>query len=407
MELPSLFFDKHPNPMFVYDIDTLEILEVNKSTVQKYGFSRDDFLQLTIEDIRPPEDIPELRERLKHIKRTSNVSDGGTFRHQTKGGKVLNVQITAQYFSVRGRDTRIVHVHDLTETLRLKNEIEETYRDQQELIHNNPLAMVKFDQDFRIIEWSRRAQEKSGYTKDEVIGRSIFDISFFVEKELASVKAHIQDIASGEKDRDRFETVIQLKDGSRMHVLLHVSALRKPDGALKSVLTFIENITARKEAQKQLKRNGQLFKSLFLDAPVAIAMIDAEGKVQKVNKSYEKLFGYQEEEMIGQDLLEHQLPEDRQDEIEALYAGIFEEGTSKYYKDQRLTKQGTTKDLLVGALPVITNGEPIAAFGIYTDITKLRKTEDNLQQSLEEKEILLSEIHHRVKNNLAIISSLL
>lgn len=407
MKLPSLFFDKHPNPMFVYDIDTLEMLEVNKSAVQKYGFSRDEFLQLTIEDIRPPEDIPEFRKRIKQIKQTSEVSSGGTYRHQTKEGKVLHVQITAQYIAVRGRDARIVHVHDVTETLRLKNEIEATYRDQQNLINNNPLAMVKYDEDFRIIEWSRRAKEKSGYTKDEVLGKSIFGIHLFTEKQSAFVKARMQDIASGKKDRDRFETVIRLKDGSRMHVLLHVSALRKPNGTLKSVLTFIENITARKEAQKQLKRSEQLFRSLFLNAPVAIVMVDDSGKVQKINKSYEELFGYKEEEIIGKDLLKHQLPENRYDEIEKLYAGIFKEGMSKYYEDRRLTKEGTAKNLLVGALPVFIDGEPIAAFGIYIDITKLRKTEDNLQQSIAEKEILLSEVHHRVKNNLAIISSLL
>ncbi|GAA5522883.1 PAS domain S-box protein [Aliifodinibius salicampi] len=407
MELPSLFFDKHPNSMFVYDIDTLEMLEVNQSAVQKYGFSRDEFLQLTIEDIRPPEDIPTLRERLNQIQRTSDVSNGGTFRHQTKNGELLYVQVTGQDLSVGGRDARIAHIHDLTETLRLKNEIEETYRAQQELIHNNPLAMVKLDEDFRIIEWSRRAKQKSGYTEDEVLGKSLFDIPLFEEGEAASVKSRMQDIAAREKDRDRFEAPIQLNDGRRMHVLLHVSALRKPDGTLKSVLTFIENITAQKEAQKQLERSEQLFKSLFFNSPVSIVMIDANGKIQKVNKSYEELFGYQEKEVVGKDLLEQQLPEERHDEIEKLYAGIFKEGTSKYYEDQRLTKQGTTKDLLVGALPVMTNGEPIAAFGIYTDITKLRETEENLQQSLEEKEILLSEIHHRVKNNLAIISSLL
>ncbi|MGK7391094.1 MAG: sensor histidine kinase, partial [Candidatus Cyclobacteriaceae bacterium M2_1C_046] len=102
------------------------------------------------------------------------------------------------------------------------------------------------------------------------------------------------------------------------------------------------------------------------------------------------------------------LPEQRYDEIAQLYEGGFsKDGPSRYFEDQRLTKEGDTKYLLIGAIPVIIDGEPIAAFGIYTDITKLRTTEEHLQESLKEKEILLSEIHHRVKNNMAVVSGLM
>jgi PAS domain S-box-containing protein len=169
-----------------------------------------------------------------------------------------------------------------------------------------------------------------------------------------------------------------------------------------------QDITDRKEAQNELKRRKEMFESLFFDSPEAIAMIDCEGRIQKINKSYEELFGYSEEELLGKDLLKHQLPEERYDEKDEIYRNVFSnEGTSKYYEDQRITKNGELKNVLVGALPVLIDGEPIAAFGIYTDITKLRKAEGNLKHSLKEKEILLSEIHHRVKNNLAIISGLL
>lgn len=663
MELPTLLFEQHPTPMIIFDIDTLEIIAVNKSAVKKYGFSEEEFLQITLEDIRPPEDIPHFRKLLQETQSTSKVSDLGTLRHQTKEGKILYVQVTGQNFPVKNRNARLVHIHDITETVRLRKKVEDAYRDQEHHIDNNPLGMIKYDKNFRIIEWSSRAEEKTGYSKDEMLGKVLFDLDLIPQENTEKVKNRLLQLSSGEKDRDRFETVIKTKNGVRMEVLIHSSASRNRDGELKSVLAFIENITDRKnyerelekrekkyhrlfeeandgiflmnnftfidcnqritelfdapkeeiigktpldfspdvqpdgskseekarkkvklankgepqvfewkhltpkgeeidvevslnkidweqngyiqaiirdltehnevknklmaeqqrlkhaqrlanlgwwnyqtkedkviwsdvlfdildvkktnfeatfeafnklvhpedreklsevmkeleqspepldyilrigtrekfiyancraqskfnqegelvsvsgimqnitdqmQAQNELQYREKLFESLFVDSPEAIAMIDPDGTIQKVNRSYEKLFGYSEEELLGKDLLKHQLPEERYDEIDKIYSHVFDnKDHSKYYEDRRITKEGEIKHLLVGALPVIIDGKTIAAFGIYTDITKLRKTEKNLTQSLKEKEVLLSEIHHRVKNNLAIISGLL
>ncbi|NGP90039.1 PAS domain S-box protein [Fodinibius halophilus] len=541
MELPTLFFEKHPNPMLIFDTDTLEILAVNESAVKKYGFTEKEFTQLTIEDIRPAEDISELRDQLQELEDDeSKIFDIGTWRHRTKDGTILYVQIATQGFPVKGRNARIVHVHDVTEIVKLKEEIGEAYEEQRYHIENNPLAMVKYDHNFRVIEWSKRAVEKTGYTKEEVLGSTAFEISLFADDEVSKIRERMSTLASGEKDKDRFETVIYLKNGKPMDVMVHASALRNKEGGLKSVLAFIENISVRKEyerelvkremkyhrlfedandgiflmdgekfidcnhriaeifgrkkekligktpldfspayqpdgtlssekakekirevqegnpqvfewihlkktngqeevevpveislntieldehnylqaivrdltdqkqTQRELRRHKEWFESLFVDAPIAIAMINTDGRVRQVNNSFSELFGYSNKELAGKDLLEHQLPEERYDEIPELYQDVFSgERSSKYYEDQRVTKDGEVKDLLVGALPVTIDEETIGAFGIYTDITDLRETEEKLQHSLKEKEILLSEIHHRVKNNLAIISGLL
>jgi len=181
MELPTLFFDEHPNPMLIYDFETLEILEVNKSAEQKYGYSRDEFRKLTIEDIRPPEDIPTLHEEIQNIEEDPEEMNKGTFRHRTKEGELLHVQILSQNFPMKNRKARVAHINDLTDVVELKNEIEEAYHDQQQHIENNPLAMVKYDENFRIIEWSKRAEEKTGYSKDEVLGTSTFEMDFFMK----------------------------------------------------------------------------------------------------------------------------------------------------------------------------------------------------------------------------------
>lgn len=665
MEIPTLFFEHHPNPMLIFDTDTLRILEVNESAVRKYGYSRDEFRQITIEDMRPPEDIPLLREELRKLGGQSRILNIGTYRHRTKEGDILYVQISTQPFPMEKRSARIVHVHDMTETVLLQKKVEEAYRDQQHHIEHNPLGMVKYDENLRIIEWSKRAEQKTGYNKDEVLGKSSFELALFEESDIPFMKDRLHRLSNGGKDTDRFETRLRLKSGSFMQVRVHASALRGPEGRMKSILAFIENISRQKDygrqmeererkyhrlfedandgiflmndmtfidcnqrateifkaskneilgkspidfspviqpdgtasrekarelirrvregkpqvfewkhqttagdeidvevslnkielgengyiqaivrdltehkkikhdleeersrlqraqqlarigwwsydpgedrimwsdvlfdilevdraafgasfddfyrlvhpddrpllkqvmqqartseetvdyvlriltpdgnviyakcraqsrldekeqmvhlsgtlqditdrhkAEVELQRREQLFESLFVDAPVAIVMVDPDGRVQKTNQSFEALFGYTDEQLRGEDLLKYLLPEDRYNTTRQQYEQSFIENKHKatYYEDKRVTKNGQLKDVFIGSLPVFGDGEAIAAFGIYTDITDLKKTQQNLEDSLREQEVLLAEIHHRVKNNLAIISGLL
>jgi PAS domain S-box-containing protein len=71
-----LLFESNPLPMWVYALDTLEFLAVNDAAVRNYGYSRDEFLSMTIRDIRPPEDIPMLLEKLARVKTGFNSSEG-------------------------------------------------------------------------------------------------------------------------------------------------------------------------------------------------------------------------------------------------------------------------------------------------------------------------------------------
>jgi PAS domain S-box-containing protein len=138
-------------------------------------------------------------------------------------------------------------------------------------------------------------------------------------------------------------------DDEIIHVKCRSQSAFNEDGELVQISGVMQDVTSQLKDQQELKRREELFESLFLDSPVAIAMIDTDGKVQKLNKSFETLFGYSEEELAGKNLLEHHLPEGRKEETEDIYKHVFaNEGASKYYEDQRVAKSGEVKDLLVG-----------------------------------------------------------
>jgi PAS domain S-box-containing protein len=98
---------EHPRPMWVYSLESLHFLDVNAAAVAAYGFTRDEFLGMTIADIRPPEDVPAL---VANVARMRATSDGvtGPWRHRLKDGTLVEVTVTFRTFPFWGRSARLV-----------------------------------------------------------------------------------------------------------------------------------------------------------------------------------------------------------------------------------------------------------------------------------------------------------
>ncbi|WP_138430454.1 PAS domain S-box protein [Fodinibius saliphilus] len=200
-----------------------------------------------------------------------------------------------------------------------------------------------------------------------------------------------------------FEWVHQKKDGSNVDTQVSLNKIEL--GEKEYVQAIVRDLTAQKEVKKMVRRNEKMFHKLFLNAPSAIVMVDENNRVKRVNESFEQLFGYSEKEVLDRDIDTIIVPE-HDDTVPQKPAEVFRDG--KLYEDVvRYTKDGEAKDVLLAAIPVFLDDDPIAGFGVYTDITARKENERKLQKSVKEKQVLLEEIHHRVKNNLAIISGFL
>ncbi len=116
-----MLFEASPLPMWVYEADTLRFLAVNDAAIRKYGWTRDEFLAMTIKDIRPPEDIPALLDNTKGFGSPSP----DTWRHQTKDGRLLDVEITAGRIEFDGRRAALVLAHDVSEKVALQRRLSE------------------------------------------------------------------------------------------------------------------------------------------------------------------------------------------------------------------------------------------------------------------------------------------
>ncbi|WP_439504360.1 PAS domain S-box protein [Sediminibacterium sp.] len=129
----SELFHLSPLPMWVYDIDTLQFLEVNKAAINHYGYSEAEFLSMTIKDIRPREDLPYLEAQLKVTRKNSTEYVSGTFRHIKKNGELITVEVQSNYISYSGKNARVILINDITERLEYINTIENKNQELQQI----------------------------------------------------------------------------------------------------------------------------------------------------------------------------------------------------------------------------------------------------------------------------------
>lgn len=110
-----MLFDASPQPMWVYDMETLKFLAVNAAAVAQYGYARDEFLEMTLADIRPAEDESVIR---KQVSAVAALPDGvtlsGEWRHRTKAGTILTVAVSSHPLMFDGRRARLVLAADIT-----------------------------------------------------------------------------------------------------------------------------------------------------------------------------------------------------------------------------------------------------------------------------------------------------
>ena len=122
-------FDSHPLPMWVYDAQSLQFLVVNESAIKEYGYSREEFLEMRITEIRPPEEIPDLLASTQSGR--PPLQSSGPWRHRRKDGELVEVEIVSHSTEFEGRPAFLVVAINITERRKAERELkvsEERYR---------------------------------------------------------------------------------------------------------------------------------------------------------------------------------------------------------------------------------------------------------------------------------------
>jgi len=132
-------FDYNPYPMWIYDTNSLKILEVNNSATEQYGYTKDEFLSMTIADIRPEVDIEILKTSLARIK--NELSSSGDWRHKKKNGEIIFVEITSYPILYNGIEARHVIVNNITEKRKFEIALKQSEDNFHRSLNESPLGI--------------------------------------------------------------------------------------------------------------------------------------------------------------------------------------------------------------------------------------------------------------------------
>ncbi|MFZ1878525.1 MAG: PAS domain S-box protein [Gaiellaceae bacterium] len=252
-----LLFESNPHPMWVFDVETLRFLAVNEAAVHKYGYSADEFLSLTIADIRPEADVPLLRAIVapEENAERANLSLARQWRHRLKDGTSIDVEVTSHTHEFEGRAARVVLAFDISDRVRGEAALRESEVRYRELFENASDLIATTDLDGRITDANHAFITALGYELNELIGRQILEL---VPTEWHDELAIARDEkAKEEQEATVYEHELVARDGHCIRVEV-ASRLIKTDGEAVGVEAICRDISERKLLEERLRQSQRL-----------------------------------------------------------------------------------------------------------------------------------------------------
>ena len=290
-----------------------------------------------------------------------------------------------------------------------KNEMDKKFKKSQKnyyetIFENTGTATAIIEENKTLSLVNMEFTHLTGYHKEE-IERKMMWADFFCKEDIEKMaEYHRMRRLNPEYAPRNYEARVVMKDGSVKPVYLTVAMI--PD-TRKSMMSILD-MTELQKSKIAIDESREKFKSIFENAAEAIILFDRHGTIIEANDKIEGISGFKKEEIIGKKFIKL-LPKVDIECRKALreFKDIIR--GNKFKKVEWAIKNKAGKNIVFMARPSIlrTNNRIDGLILIIEDITERKMAENSLKESLEEKEILLREIHHRVKNNLQIISSLL
>ncbi|MBR9988614.1 MAG: PAS domain-containing protein [Gemmatimonadetes bacterium] len=418
-----LLFEGNPQPMWVYDAESLQFLTVNEAAIARYGYSRDEFLGMRITDIRPREDVRAL---LKHLSaHDERIQTSGAWRQCRKDGSVILVDISSHEIRFEGRRARLVLAVDVTERERALEELRrsrEEYERQYDALATLTSRRILQSQDqssalreitqhtARTLDVERVSIWQLTEERDAIVAQDLFERSaarhssgamlaaatypsYF--RALAGSEVLVADDAERDARTSEFtEGYLRpngitsmldapvLVDGELAGVLCleHVGPRRTWTAGERSFAVSVANLVALIRAQGSLSRSRVWLQTILDSEPECVALVGPDARLMEMNPAGLRMIEAADLSLVvGSEVVQLIHPSDRSSYLD-LHRSVLN-GASGRLQYRVVGLAGTERWMETHAAPLRADGNVVAMLSVTQDISDRIRTETDLHES--------------------------
>ena len=394
-----LLFQGNPHPMWVFDLETLKILEVNEAAIQHYGYSRDEFLKMLLTDLRGGDD----RKAKTQPMRVDDELNGLTWRHRRKDGRWIDMEVIWTPLAFQGRLAALTMATDVTARRRSAHHSAQFSKLSHQLSAATTAAeagMFICEAADELFKWDDFALDLYSAAKDEVV--SLLSITT-IEGQRVEIPSKLQpktanalvrrviargaEVVSARETGEKAGTtmVAPIRKGERVIGVVFIQN-RMPhtysDLDLATLQTLADQCAGaleRVRAEDELRHSQRRFRDLFENSPDAIFVEDMQGTVLDANATACALHGFTRAELIGKNAVEDLVPVDQRPAAHIKFQQLAN-GQISWFEGESLRADGRTVPVEIRVVRIEFEGEPALLFHVR-DVIERRAAEMALRSS--------------------------
>ncbi len=391
----SRMFQSSPAALVIKTMPDGRLLEVNESFMRLLEYKRVEVIGRSITDLDVYAIPEQRREILEQLARQGYAHDVEVALC-SHSGKVLDTLASFDVIDLEGSQPLILGTYvDITERKRAERQLREDEQRLRSILETALDGFWSFDPRGKLLEVNEAACYLSGYSRDELLEMYVWDLD--VQESQDEIMEHIQRIISS--GSSRFESIHRRKNGALFDVEISVTYSASQ---LEQIFCFVRDISERKRAERELRESQENLRALLDAIKESVLLIQPDGEVVIANQTVAARFGLSAEQLIGQNIF-GMLPSETLATRQLNASEVIRSGKAAIFEDER-----AGRTILNSVAPVFGAQGQVERLAIVGfDITERKLAEEKVRASLREKETLLREVHHRVKNNLQAIIALL
>lgn len=280
--LYSELFHSNPQPMWVYDLETLRFLMVNDAAIEHYGYTQEEFLAMTIKDIRPEAEISALLANLAQPPKRLEKSSG--WIHRKKDGTLIDMEISSHAITFEGRAARMVLANDVTERKQMEDALHSSEAQFRTLVEQLPAItyIASLDEASSTVYISPQVERILGISPEEYVSEPGIWLQQLHPDDRERV---LHELAKSHKNSTPFNSEYRIisKQGAVIWISDSANIVRDDAGKMLFLEGFMLDITERKQAEEALRVSEENYRNLAETSNSAIAVLSRDGKILYAN----------------------------------------------------------------------------------------------------------------------------